>query len=561
MDEGTCSAAEVFLGRLKEAGVDVLLANGGTDFPSIIEAYARAPETGIAMPEPLVVPHESVAVAMAHGHWLVSGRPAAVMVHVNVGLANAAMGLVNAASDFVPLLMLSGRTPVTEGARFGARSSPIHWGQEMRDQGGMVRELVKWDNEMRYPEQAGGLVERAMAIAMSDPKGPVYLSLPREALAGQVAPTRPGPVAPARMGAADAAAVAEAAALIAGARAPVVITQGPAPRDGFEPLAGFVDRWALPTVEFWALRQALPTGHPMHAGRDPLAWLKDADVVVVIDALVPWIAGQVALPEGCRVVGIGADPLFGRTPSRGFPVHVPLVGDTAATLLALDAALAARSPSAEAAAARRDLVATRRAGTAAATAKRVQAGRGRPMSAAWVSHCLSEAKDADAAVFTELGCDVSVMRFDRPRSFFSTPLSGGLGWGMAAALGAKLADRSRQVIATVGDGSYMFANPVACHQTAAAHRLPILTVVFNNGLWNAVRRATVGMYPKGRAAAANVMPITALDPAPDHAAIARAHGAHAERVEDPDALPDAIRRALDATRGGTQALLDVVVGV
>lgn len=241
MDEGTCSAAEVFLGRLKEAGVDVLLANGGTDFPSIIEAYARAPETGIAMPEPLVVPHESVAVAMAHGHWLVSGRPAAVMVHVNVGLANAAMGLVNAASDFVPLLMLSGRTPVTEGARFGARSSPIHWGQEMRDQGGMVRELVKWDYEMRYPEQAGGLVERAMAIAMSDPKGPVYLSLPREALAGQVAPTRPGPVAPARMGAADAAAVAEAAALIAGARAPVVITQGPAPRDGFEPLAGFVE--------------------------------------------------------------------------------------------------------------------------------------------------------------------------------------------------------------------------------------------------------------------------------------------------------------------------------
>ncbi|MFN8927303.1 MAG: thiamine pyrophosphate-requiring protein [Rhodospirillales bacterium] len=561
MDEGTRSAAEVFLGRLKEAGIDVLLANGGTDFPSIIEAYARAPETGIAMPEPLVVPHESVAVAMAHGHWLVSGRPAAVMVHVNVGLANAAMGLVNAASDFVPLLMLSGRTPVTEGARFGARSSPIHWGQEMRDQGGMVRELVKWDYEMRYPEQAGGLVERAMAIAMSDPKGPVYLSLPREALAEQVVPSRPGPLAPARMGAADAAAVAEAAALIAGARAPVVITQGPAPREGFEPLAGFVDRWALPTVEFWALRQALPTDHPMHAGRDPVPWLKDADVVVVIDALVPWIAGHVTLPEGCRVVGIGADPLFGRTPSRGFPVHVPLVGDTAATVRALDAALAARPPVGEGLAARRALVAARRDETAAATAKRVQAGRGRPMSAAWVSHCLSEAKDEDAAIFTELGCDVSVMRFDRPRSFFSTPLSGGLGWGMAAALGAKLADRSRQVIATVGDGSYMFANPVACHQTAAAHGLPILTVVFNNGLWNAVRRATLGMYPKGRAAAANVMPITALDPAPDHAAIARAHGAHAERVEDPDALPDAIRRALDATRGGTQALLDVVVGV
>src|SRR5690606_10765050 len=143
--------------------------------------------------------------------------------------------------------------------------------------------------------------------------------------------------------------------------------------------------------------------------------------------------------------------------------------------------------------------------------------------------------------------DPTAMRFEKPGSYFFTPISGGLGWGVPAALGAQLANRNRQMIATVGDGSYMFANPVACHQTAAALKLPLLTVVFNNGIWNAVRRSTLQMYPDGRAASANVMPMTALDPSPAYAAVARAHGAHAERVESGDALPEAIKRALAAT--------------
>ena len=139
-------------------------------------------------------------------------------------------------------------------------------------------------------------------------------------------------------------------------------------------------------------------------------------------------------------------------------------------------------------------------------------------------------------------------------------LSVGLGWALPAALGAKLAYRERSVIAGVGDGSYMFANPVACHQTAAIHGLPILTVIFNNTVWNAVRRATKSMYPQGRAAAANTIAITSLGHPPDYAAIAGAHGAFAEKVEDADALPDAIARALKATREeGRQALLDVTV--
>ena len=554
-------AAEAVLGRMKAAGIDVLFANGGTDFPSIIEAYARAPESGIAMPEPFVIPHEGVAVGMAHGYYLATGKPAAVMVHVNVGLANSVMGLINAASENVPILMCSGRTPLTESGRFGSRSSPIHWGQEMRDQAGMIREVVKWDYELRYSDQAGPAIDRAISIAMSEPRGPVYVSLPREALAeAAVAPTSRPNLAPTTYGPPAADLVARAADVLSRATNPVIITQSGETGGGFEPLAGFAERFALPVVEFWATRQTLPTSHPMHVGREPTDWVRDADVIVVAGAMVPWIADHVQPPETCTVIALGPEPLYRGLPMRSFRIDISLAGGLNAGIAALDAAMRNCVPAVEDFVDRRARVASARAAVDAALQKRLSAGSGSPMSPAFVSKCLSDAADEKTVFFNELGIDPSAMRFEVPGSFFSTPLSGGLGWGLTAALGAQLGDRSKQVTATIGDGSYMFANPVACHQTAAALRLPLLTVVFNNGIWNAVRRSTLYMYPDGSAAAANVMPITALDPSPDYAAIARAHGAHAERVDDGAALPAAIQRALEATRSGRQALLEVIVG-
>lgn len=556
--EGTF-AAEAVLGRMKAAGIDVLFANGGTDFPSIIEAYARSSESGIAMPEPLVIPHEGVAVGMAHGYYLATGKPAAVMVHVNVGLANSVMGLINAASENVPILMCSGRTPLTESGRFGSRSSPIHWGQEMRDQAGMVREIVKWDYELRYAEQAGPAIDRAIGIAMSEPRGPVYVSLPREALAEAVASPSAGPaIVPTTYGPPAADMVARAADILAQAKNPVIITQSAESVD-FEPLAGFAERFALPVVEYWATRQSLPTSHPMHVGHEPTSWVREADVILVASAMVPWITAHVQPADGCTIIALGPEPLYPGLPMRSFRIDLSLAGGLKAGIAALDAAMRACVPADEDFGDRRARIASVRADAGIALQKRLTKGEGSPMSPAYVSKCLSDAADENTVFFNELGVEPSAMRFESPGSYFGTPLSGGLGWGLTAALGAQLGDRGRQVIATIGDGSYMFANPVACHQTAAALRLPLLTVVFNNGIWNAVRRSTLYMYPDGSAAAANVMPITALDPSPDYAAIARAHGAHAERVEDGAALPAAIQRALDATRSGRQALLEVVV--
>ncbi len=142
-DKSRMTAGGAIFPRLKALGVDYVFANSGTDFPPIIEGLAEAAATGQDLPQAIVIPHEHAAMGMAHGFYLMTGRAQAVMLHTNVGLANGAIGAINAACEHVPMLLMSGRTPVTEGGRFGARTVPIGWGQEMRDQTALVREACE----------------------------------------------------------------------------------------------------------------------------------------------------------------------------------------------------------------------------------------------------------------------------------------------------------------------------------------------------------------------------------------------------------------------------------
>src|SRR5215471_10713722 len=217
------NVAAAYLALLADRGVDYLFGNAGTDFAPLIEGYAQAAQTGVAVPRPILATHENLAVAMAHGYGMVSRRIPAVMVHVSVGTANMICAALNAARENVAILLTAGRSPLTETGLLGARDGYIHWAQEMYDQAGMIREIVKWDYELRNAEQLTTVVERALAIAASEPRGPVYLALPREVLA---APAADGaaPVA-GRLAAAappspDAAAIAAAARVLVRAKRP-----------------------------------------------------------------------------------------------------------------------------------------------------------------------------------------------------------------------------------------------------------------------------------------------------------------------------------------------------
>jgi len=559
----TLTAGGALLARLKAVGVEYVFANSGTDFPPIIEGLAEAAAKGIDLPQALVMPHESAAMGMAHGYYLATGRGQAVIAHTNVGLANCAIGAINAAVEHVPTLLFSGRTPTTEKDRFGTRTVPIGWGQEMRDQTALVREACKWDYELRFPEQALDIPDRAWAIANSTPRGPVYVSLPREVLC-EAAPTEgldaPPLMAPAvaRPGAVE---IAEAARILAEAEHPVIFAQhGAGSAEGFAALAGMAEAWGIPVCQYWALALAVPTTHPMAAPDDPAPLLARADAILVLDALAPWSPQVHRLRPEARVIHMGQDPLAARTPVRNFRSDLSIPCDLADGVLALAAAMARLGPPAA--------VAPRRAGVAAANAEAraaalsaAEAGRDGVMTKAWVSLCLSRAVAGQGAtILSELGCPMAPMDLGHYRAWYQEPHAGGLGWSFPAALGMSLADRDRLVVATMGDGSYIFANPVACHQIAEALALPVLVVIVNNGEWGAVRQSVLGIYPDGHAARTNAMPLTGLAPVPDFVRVAEASRAWARRVETGADLPAVLDAALRHVREArTLALLDVRV--
>ncbi|NGN41147.1 thiamine pyrophosphate-requiring protein [Mesorhizobium sp. CGMCC 1.15528] len=559
---GTMTAGGALLARLKAVGVDYIFANSGTDFPPIIEGLAEAEARGIPLPQALVMPHESAAMGMAHGYYLATGRPQAVMAHTNVGLANCAIGAINAATEHIPMLLFSGRTPTTEKGHLGSRTVPIGWGQEMRDQAALVREACKWDYELRFPEQVPEIVDRAYAIASSEPRGPVYVSLPREVLC-ETCPTegldKPATMAPARAGARPAD-IEAAAAILAAARHPVIFAQRGAGDDaGFEALSALAQEWAIPVCQYWAVQLAIPTDHPMTAGPDPKPLLEQADAILVIDALAPWSPDIHRPRDDCRIIHLGQDPLYSRFPVRSFRSDISLACDVSEGIQALRVAM--EPLRAEAIAARRDLIAGANAHTRAAAIATAERGNGAPMSKDWVSLCLSRAIEGrEATVLSELGCPMGPMTLKHRRAWYQEPHSGGLGWSFPAGLGMQLADRERLVIATMGDGSYIFSNPVACHQIAEALELPLLVIIVNNAEWGAVRQSVLGIYPDGHAARTNRMPLTGLSPIPDFTKVAAASRAWARTVTDgavlEEALSDAIRH-IETHR--TLALLDVHV--
>jgi len=477
------------------------------------------------------------------------------MVHVNVGTGNTINNLINLARDRVPLILAAGRTPVTEKGQFGSRSRQIHWGQEMFDQAGMVREIVKWDYELRMPGQVADVGARAHEMTMTTPRGPVYLVLPREPLSASlneepaIAP-RPAP----RPAHPDPAAIEELAGWIAKAERPLIITAGPGTDDAaVAGLAKVAERAAIPVVSHNARSLALPSSHAMNAGYDSGPVVADADLIIVIESDAPWYPRVEGPATGCRVAHIGEDPTFARYPMRSFPSDLAIAAPVSIALAALDAALAKKTLNVDAR--RAKLIERHQARRQKAAAE----AKAKALNSATFSAAVGEAVGTDAIIFNEYPLSLEHCAREKPGTFYGLSAAGGLGWGLGAAMGAKLAAPEKFVVATIGDGAYMFANPTVCHWVAAKFDTPVLAVVFNNARYGAVRRATLSMFKDGAAGEDDGQFLADLSPAPPFEEIVRMHGGHGERVEKHAELAPALSRARDAVRGGKQALVNVLI--
>jgi len=553
-------AAEAYLRRLAERGIEFVFANSGTDFAPVIEALSRPGAKNY--PRFITVPHENVAMAMAHGYYRVRGKPAAVMVHVTVGTANALCGVINSARDNIPTVVVAGRTPSTETGHIASRNGHNHWAQEAFDQGAIVREFVKWDYELRGGQPVGSLVDRAIDIAMSEPRGPVYMTLPREVLADPaVAPRHATERSPGAVPAQPApAAIEEAARLIAGAEFPLIVTSNAGRNpEAFANLATLAEAYALPVTQFAPSGTNLATAHPMHVGYETGPLVAEADVILVLDSAVPWMPKAASPKKGAKVIHISADPLVSRYPFRDFEADLLIAGETRAALAMLNEALRGMMKGKEEATERRrQAVAEKREAIAAKWRTILPTAREQtPIHPVWLTTCLNEVKGKDAIVVNELGLNIGPLEMTRNDSFITTYGSSGLGFGLGAALGAKLAAPERDVIAVVGDGSYMFGNPLSYHFVGRAEKLPTLTVIANNHSWHAVRASTLAVYPDGDASKSNVMPLTLLEPSPSFERTIDVYGGYGEKVEKPEDLRAALQRGMEAVRAGTPAIINV----
>src|SRR5438552_1226555 len=476
------NGAEAFLEQVRGLKtVRYMFANTGTDHGPIIEALAKTAKEDPTDIQPIVVPHEMAAVSMAHGYYNVTHKLQMVLVHTLPGTCNALGGILNAQSSNVPLLLVAGRTPITEGELRGGKSQNIHWRQESRDQGNIVREFVKWDYEVRTNQNLAAVVSRAYKISMSEPRGPVYMTLPREWLAEAIESTQllsPDSLAPASKTQADQASLEKAAEWLIAAESPLIVTKylGRNP-EAVQYLVELAELLAIPVVQQLSYVN-FPTDHPLNLGTQTTKYARNADLLFFIDTDVPWEPpNRDVLRDGVKIIHLERDPMFTGIPGWGFPADLPVTGCSEVSLPVLTSLIRAKL---EAGATSK--IDERRKKTAAehdAMIRELEASIDsakdqKPINPVWLSKCIGDAMDEKTIIANETITSrlAEVIHLNRPGSMFNTPLAGHLGWGLGAAIGMKLGAPDATVIAAEGDGSYMFGAPTACHFTAQKYQIP-----------------------------------------------------------------------------------------
>ncbi len=564
------TGAEAFLAQVRALGVvRYMFANTGTDHGPLIEALAKTAKEDPRDIQPIAVPHEMAAVSMAHGYYNVTQKPQMVLVHTLPGTANALGGILNANSSNVPVFVVAGRTPITESELRGGKSQNIHWRQESRDQGNVVREFVKWDYEVRTNQNLAAVVSRAYKIAMSEPRGPVYLALPREWLCEEMESTQitSGSLAPATKIQADPAALEQAAEMLIAAASPLIATKylGRNP-EAVEHLIELAELLSIPVAQQLS-HVNFPTDHPLYVGTQATKYSKNADVLFFIDTDVPWEPpSRSFVRPDAKIIHLERDPLFTAIPGWGFPADLPITGCSEIALPVLNSIVKAKLEAGAASKTRLDERRKKIEGEHNSMIRELAASieavkNQKPISPLWVSKCIGDIMDDKTIIANETVTSrlAETIALNRPGSLFNTPLAGHLGWGLGAAIGMKLGAPEATVIAAEGDGSYMFCAPTACHFTAQKYRIPFLTVIYNNQAWNASINAARGLFPEGVAQKTRNFPACDLSPSPNFELTAQACGAYAERVEEPDELPRALQRALKAVKAERrQALLNVI---
>jgi acetolactate synthase I/II/III large subunit len=557
-------AAEAMMASMSLNGIDRLWFVSGTELAFFQESAVKHRALGKPAPQLMTMTHENAALAAACGETAVTRRPSATAFHVECGLINAGGAIHNADRGRYPVLIMSGYPPSAEaGSVPGARNSYIQWYQQIRDQGELLRQYVRWDHKLAPYDNAGLVISRAVQVMTSEPRGPAYLAVPRESAMTRIETARfplVDRLRPAGTPVADPAELRQAAQWLLEAENPLICVSrygdNPGAIQAFQELAETLGARVMADP----FRMNLPGRHLLDRGAPGIAPMPpDTDCLLVIDAVVPWQTWSFE-PDGVnRIIRLAIDPIERMTPIYEFPSDLSITADPAKAIPALLEEVRSQitGEGRRRCQARRERYQTEGRRRQEAAIEKANADRMRGViSPLWLSYQIGQTIDPEAIITHEL-VDSSMFNRSRPGTLIGTGGSS-IGWAAPAAIGVKVAASDRPVVACVGDGSWMFGNPQVTVWASAFHRAPVLFIVWNNRGYRTGTNEVLRTYPEGYAAKGQDLTGGWFDPCPNYSGEAAASGAHGEKVTDPNEVGPALRRALEAIkRDRVPAVLDM----
>jgi benzoylformate decarboxylase len=554
--EGT--GGELLVAQLHAAGVRLVFnCNGSGSYP-IFDALVDRRDMHVVQ-----VLQEGQMIAMAQGYALASEQTA-FTVNASAGLPNTLNNLYNAWRDRTPLVVGAQREP---GDADGGGEGFEEWDDYLAPSASFTR----WRWSVDRPGDVPEITRRAFRVAATPPEGPVALAYPTDVLAARGRATivdRATFLARPRVRP-EAGLVGEAAKLLVDAKHPLLLVGPEVTRAGARrSVIALAEQLALPVAQAERLFADFPTDHPLFLGAHRW-WVTagvPADLVVCVGARLP--PGR-ALPAGARMVHATIDP---DVIAGGRGTALGILGDVKETADDLVAAVGSLLTKDRLEAIRAPRLAATAAGTARVRRERETAVRGSwnatPISWYRVGAELDRLLDPDAIVVPELAevswvglpenAALAAITFAPDgRTKIGRTMGSALGWGVGAAIGVKLGQPDRQVVALQGDGGFMFGQAESLW-TMARHEVPVIVVVFNNRSYNGPRNKI--LQARGRqAATGREMTCWLGDPDVNFAEVARGFGVRGEVVTAPDDVAPAIERAIASTREGRPYLLDVLV--
>ncbi|MFH1650541.1 MAG: thiamine pyrophosphate-binding protein [Chloroflexota bacterium] len=565
---------DILLALFERYGIEYVFCSPGSEWVAVWEGLARCRQEGRTTVKYINCRHESLAVTMAMGYAMVTGKVPAVLLHTGLGALNAAMPIRMAYNTHIPLMIFS-----AEDAAHGDDAGEIkgpgpHWVSQLSDFGGpaeLVRRYVKWSNTVRSRMTMLDSFHRGYEIALSAPRGPVFLGVARDLL---VKPMSPLPAGAGPVTGQDASCtgteprdLAEAARLLVASQEPVIITEyaGANPR-AVDKLTELAETLSIPVFQsIYPSACSFPREHPLFLGYNSAEALAEADTVLVAGSVTPWYPPTAFPQNGARVILLDEDTRHEQLPYWNYHVDIALQSPLEQGLEALTDAVREQLPGEKAAgggiAARRERWQRKHDELLARWEQEALAGQKEsPLSPRWFFRALQGLMPADTLFLEE-----SVTHSQLVQQNLASPghyrrvHSGGLGTGFGMACGAKLALPETPVVFFVGDGSFNYSPALAGLGVCQEYHLPLFTVIADNRCYQAMRHGIHSYFPEGCSVNQGKYYGVDIVPTPDYAALAPAFEAHGEKVEKPEDIRPAVERAWQQVGRGKAVLLDAIL--